>query len=155
VRTILNLNTMVGMTAAGAAVSGLLLIGTSLLGDDEAVTKREDFSLENDEGDGGAPDDVTDDKTLDTNARNSVASRDGAGAMGASQARDNSVDAAPTSGVTRGTVSGGAGTVDVSPTSGVSRTASGGAGTVDGGGGGGGDVSRDSSRGSGATHSRG
>jgi len=121
------------LTLAGTVVTGMLMMGASLVGDTEAVTKRESLSLENDEPD-VPPDDPTDDKTLDTNAKNSAASRvrDGADT---SRAREASVDA--------------------SPTSGVSRTASGGAGTVDGGaGGGGGDGSRDRSRGSGS-HSRG
>ena len=135
------------LTLAGTVVTGMLLMGASLVGDTEAVTKRESLRLENDEPD-AAPDDATDDKTLDTNAKYSAASRV-RGAADTSRARDDSVDASPTSGVSR-TRSGGAGTVDGQATSGVSRTASGGAGTVDGGARGGGDGSRDRSRGSGS-----
>jgi len=144
--------TVAVMGLAGTAVTGMLLLGASWVDDSEG-TKREGLSLENDEVEDGNDDEPTDDKTLDTNPRDSAASRIQPSADGASRGtRTDSVDAALTSGVTRGTVSGGAGTVDAAPTSGVSRTASGGAGTVDGnrGGGGGGDGSRDRSRGSGS-----
>ncbi len=133
---------------AGTAVTGMLLMGQPWADDDEPVTRR-DVVEANQEAEENE-DDPTDDLTRDTNSRNSNPSRPARATRGTgvSRERDISVDAAPTSGVTNGTVSGGAGTVDVSPPSGITRgTVSGGAGTDDGRiGSGGGAVSRDVSR---------
>lgn len=132
---------------AGTAVTGMLLMGQPWA-DDEPVTRR-DVVEANQEAEENE-DDPTDDLTRDTNSRNSNPSRPArvTRGTGVTRDRDVSVDAAPTSGVTNGTVSGGAGTVDVSPTSGITRgTVSGGAGTdEDRIGSGGGAVSRDVSR---------
>jgi len=116
---------------AGTAVTGMLLMGQPWADDDDPVIRREVVvgNQEVEESD----DEPTDDLTQDTNPGNSNPSRAArvSRATGASRDRDVSVDAAPTSGVTHGTVSGGAGTHD---------------GRI---GSGGGDASRDISRGSG------
>jgi len=125
---------------AGTAITGMLLMGMPW-SDDEA-SRRDPVLVDNQEVD-DVDDDPTGDLTRDAYSRDSALSR-ATRASWATGARDRdvSVDASPTSGVTRGTVSGGAGTHD---------------GRI-GSGGGGGEPSRDSSRASrdsGGSRSRG